>query len=71
MIPAIIAVIIPFSGETPEAIAKAIANGSATIPTINPEIRSFVRVSFVIPSFNSENSLGVNSFSLFVTKTGT
>jgi len=38
--PATIAVIIPFSGETPEATAKAIASGRATIPTIIPAIIS-------------------------------
>ena len=62
MIPAIIAVMIPFSGETPEAMAKAIANGSATIPIIRPERRSFMRVSLEMPCFKRENSLGVNSF---------
>jgi hypothetical protein len=35
-----IAVMIPFSGDTPEAIPKAMANGRATIPTIIPAIRS-------------------------------
>ncbi len=35
-----IAVKSPFSGETPEAIAKAIAKGNATIPTIIPAIIS-------------------------------
>ncbi len=34
------AVIIPFSGETPEAIANAIASGNATIPTMTPAITS-------------------------------
>lgn len=34
MNPAMIAVIIPFSGDTPEAIPKAMANGNATIPTM-------------------------------------
>ena len=46
MNPAMIAVIIPFSGDTPEAIPKAIANGSATIPTMTPAIRSAINVSF-------------------------
>ena len=41
-----IAVIIPFSGDTPEAIPNAIANGRATIPTIIPAMRSAVNVSF-------------------------
>ena len=36
------AVISPTSGETPLAIAKAIAIGSATIPTISPARRSRV-----------------------------
>ncbi|MNG36234.1 hypothetical protein D3C84_1231960 [compost metagenome] len=31
----------PYSGFTPEAIANAIPNGMATIPTIRPEIKSF------------------------------
>jgi hypothetical protein len=44
MKPAMIAVIIPFSGETPEAIPKAMANGSATIPTMIPAIRSAEKV---------------------------
>lgn len=39
--PAMMAVISPLSGETPEAIAKAIASGSATIPTIIPAEISF------------------------------
>jgi hypothetical protein len=44
--PAMMAVIIPFSGETPDAIPNAIANGRATIPTMIPAIRSAVNVSF-------------------------
>ena len=44
--PAMIAVIIPFSGDTPEAIPNAMANGRATIPTIIPAMRSAVNVSF-------------------------
>ena len=43
---AIIAVIIPFSGDTPEAIPKAMASGSATMPTMTPAIRSAINVSF-------------------------
>ena len=43
---AIIAVIIPFSGDTPEAIPNAIARGSATIPTIMPAMRSAMKLSF-------------------------
>lgn len=38
--PATTAVMIPFSGDTPEAIPKAIANGRATMPTTRPAIRS-------------------------------
>ena len=55
--PAMIAVMIPFSGETPDAMAKAMARGSATMPTINPERISFESVSRDIPSFKSENKL--------------
>ena len=42
--PATIAVNRPRSGPTPLAIAKAIANGSATIPTIIPAIKSLKNV---------------------------
>jgi len=55
------AVIIPFSGETPDAIAKAIESGSATIPTIIPATISVEIVFFEIPCFINENNLGVNS----------
>ena len=44
-IPATIAVKMPASGFRPEAIAKAIANGSATTPTVMPAIRSAVKVA--------------------------
>ena len=44
--PAIIAVINPCSGLTPEAIPKAIAKGKATIPTIIPAIKSVKNFSF-------------------------
>jgi hypothetical protein len=60
-IPAMMAVIKPFSGETPEAMAKAIARGNATIPTIIPETISFDNVSLEIPSLKIENNFGVNS----------
>lgn len=40
MKPAIIAVCNPFSGDTPEAIARAIDNGSAIIATIIPAVMS-------------------------------
>jgi hypothetical protein len=45
--PAMTAVKIPASGFTPDAIAKAIASGSATMPTVRPAIRSAVKVSRV------------------------
>ena len=48
MTPAIMAVIIPFSGETPDAIAKAMESGSATIPTIIPATISVEIVFFEI-----------------------
>ncbi len=38
--PAMIAVHSPASGFSPEAMAKAIASGSATIPTVTPAPRS-------------------------------
>ena len=44
MNPATIAVMMPFSGDTPEAMPKAIASGSATMPTIMPAMMSEVRV---------------------------
>ncbi len=40
--------IIPLSGVTPDAIPNAIANGNATIPTMNPALTSFNKLSFVI-----------------------
>ncbi len=40
MNPAMMAVINPCSGLTPEAIPKAIASGRATMPTMIPAIRS-------------------------------
>src|SRR5262245_42860117 len=39
----------PFSGETPEAIAKASARGTATIPTISPARRSAESCALVEP----------------------
>ena len=46
MNPAMIAVIIPFSGDTPDAIPNAMASGRATIPTMIPAIRSAMNNSF-------------------------
>jgi hypothetical protein len=57
--PAMIAVIIPFSGLTPEAIANAIASGRATIPTIKPEVRSEIN-KFLLYSLIEERSWGFN-----------
>ncbi len=48
--PAMIAVIKPLSGVTPEAIAKAIASGNATIPTIIPADKS-KKIGFLIIPF--------------------
>lgn len=39
--PAMIAVNKPDSGGTPEAMAKAMASGKATIPTVTPAPQSF------------------------------
>ena len=38
--PAMMAVMMPFSGDTPEAMPKAMANGRATMPTMMPARRS-------------------------------
>jgi len=48
--PATIAVNSPRSGPTPLAIAKAMASGSATIPTMTPAIRSARNCSRVYPA---------------------
>ena len=42
--PATMAVMMPFSGLTPLAMAKAMANGRATMPTMRPARRSAVSV---------------------------
>ena len=47
--PAMMAVMIPFSGVTPLAIPNAMARGSATIPTIMPAMRSFMNISRLYP----------------------
>ncbi len=39
-------VMIPFSGDTPDAIPNAMASGKATIPTMIPAIRSAIKSSF-------------------------
>ncbi len=48
----------------PDAMAKAIAKGSAIIPTKIPAIASLVSCFLVIPAFKSDKSLGVNSLLL-------
>ena len=45
--PATMAVMIPFSGVTPDAIPNAMAKGKATIPTMIPAIISVVKSLFV------------------------
>ena len=42
--PATMAVMMPFSGVTPDAMPKAIASGKATMPTIMPAMRSDMNV---------------------------
>lgn len=59
-----IAVYNPFSGETPEAMAKAIANGRATIPTIIPAIKSLIKSSLLYP-LSVEKSFGLNIMSFW------
>ena len=58
--PATIAVIKPFSGETPEATAKAMARGRATIPTTIPANMSDIICSLEIPAFNKLKNFGIN-----------
>ena len=44
MNPEMMAVMMPFSGVTPEAMPNAMASGRATIPTMMPAMMSAVRV---------------------------
>ena len=44
--PATIAVMIPFSGDTPDAIPNAMASGRATMPTMTPAMMSAVSEAF-------------------------
>jgi hypothetical protein len=46
--PAMIAVINPLSGDTPEAIPKAIDKGNATYPTIKPACKSLKKCCFFV-----------------------
>lgn len=71
MNPATTAVISPFSGDTPDATAKAIANGSATIPTTIPAKTSDVNCCLLIPPFRMENSLGLNKFFIITSRSCT
>src|SRR5690606_14140385 len=57
--PATMAVTRPLSGGTPLAMAKAMASGRATMPTMMPETMSRRSCAFGIPAFQSENNLGV------------
>ncbi len=59
MKPAITAVKIPASGFTPDAIAKAIANGRATIPTVMPAIKSAKKFCAEYP-FSASTNFGRN-----------
>ena len=42
--PATMAVMMPFSGDTPLAMPKAMASGRATMPTMTPAIKSAMNV---------------------------
>ena len=44
MNPATMAVMMPFSGDTPDAMPKAMASGRATMPTMTPAMRSAINV---------------------------
>src|SRR5689334_591891 len=59
--PATMAVASPRSGVTPLAIAKAIASGRATIPTMIPACRSAANWGRLYPSWRTESSLGRRS----------
>src|SRR5688572_12945557 len=70
--PATIAVKSPRSGGSPEAIAKAIASGKATIPTVIPAPTSAKKVRRSYPSrkqitdFGSKRCIGLDSPSYFL-----
>ena len=44
-----------------EAIAKAIASGSARIPTITPDIASLIKLDLVYPFFSTLYNSGVQT----------
>ena len=54
------AVIIPFSGDTPDAIPKAMAKGNATMPTMTPAIKSAIKVCRLY-FLRAEKSFGLKS----------
>lgn len=54
------AVMMPFSGVTPEAIPNAMASGSATMPTMMPAMRSDMKF-FLLYDFSVSNNWGFKS----------
>ena len=66
MNPATIAVMMPFSGVTPEAIPNAMASGRATMPTMMPAMRSLMNV-LRLYDFSVVNSWGLKS-NVFILK---
>src|SRR3972149_8588377 len=62
-----IAVYSPLSGVTPEAMAKAMASGSATIPTVMPANKSFLKRKKVYFSLKQIHDFGMNSCQNFFT----
>ena len=66
MNPATMAVMMPFSGVTPEAIPKAMASGSATMPTMMPAMRSLMNV-LRLYDLSVVNSWGLKS-NVFILK---
>src|ERR1019366_5305591 len=67
MKPAITAVKMPASGLTPEAVAKAIVSGSATMPTVMPATRS-AKKSFDEYPFSVSTNFGRNENEMFILK---
>lgn len=58
--PATMAVMMPFSGVTPEAMPNAMASGSATMPTMMPAMRSDIKF-FLLYDFSVSNNWGFKS----------
>src|SRR6266498_4844795 len=65
--PAMTAVKIPACGGAPDAMAKAIANGSATMPTVRPAMRSALK-SWPEYSLRVSSSLGRKGLAIFISK---